>query len=302
MRDLNDHHNQDDVTPSDGASAGNHSSGKNYLLLGAAFALLAGSNGYLLWRVSDLSANVSKWQASTTSEISEISNTLSAGATTNHRNLESLRQDLDEARRQAATAAGKARIQAERHAEQLASKLAQEQEEQQRQVTTELTGVKETASTANAAASTANARIADVSSEVTATKSEVSGAVADLKRVTGDLGVMSGLIATNSKELSVLRGLGERNYFEFDLAKSDKPQRVGDISVQVRKADPKRNKYTVDIVADDKRVEKKDRNTNEPVQFYRAGARQPYELVVNEVRKDRLVGYLATPKTQMARK
>jgi hypothetical protein len=57
----------------------------------------------------------------------------------------------------------------------------------------------------------------------------------------------------------------------------------------------------VDIFADDKRVEKKDKNTNEPVQFYTGKARQPYELVVNEVQKDRLIGYLATPKVQLAR-
>jgi len=72
--------------------------------------------------------------------------------------------------------------------------------------------------------------------------------------------------------------------------------------VSVKKTDPKRNKYTVEILADDKRVEKKDRNTNEPVQFYTGKSRQPYELVVNEVKKDEVVGYLSTPKIQVARK
>ena len=65
--------------------------------------------------------------------------------------------------------------------------------------------------------------------------------------------------------------------------------------------DPKKNKFTVDLIADDKRVEKKDKNVNEPVQFYVARARQPYEIVVNEVKKGQIVGYLATPKVQQTR-
>ena len=68
-----------------------------------------------------------------------------------------------------------------------------------------------------------------------------------------------------------------------------------------KKTDPKRNKYTVEVMADDKKTEKKDKNINEPVQFYTAKARQPYELVVNQVGKDLIVGYLATPKETLSR-
>ena len=147
----------------------------------------------------------------------------------------------------------------------------------------------------------ANTKIADVTSDVASTKSELSKTISDLKRATGDMGVMSGLIATNAQELSALKQLGERNYFEFQLARNSKPQRIGDVLVALKKTDPKRNKYTVEIVADDKKVEKKDKNTNEPVQFYVSRARQPYEIVVNEVKKDQVVGYLSAPKVQVAR-
>ena len=125
--------------------------------------------------------------------------------------------------------------------------------------------------------------------------------IADLKSARGDLGVQSGLIATNAQELVALKRLGERNYFEFKLGKSKAPQRVGDITLLLRKTDPKKNKYTVDVMADDKLTEKKDKNVNEPVQFYSSKARQPYEIVVNQVQKDLIVGYLATPKEQAAR-
>jgi hypothetical protein len=162
--------------------------------------------------------------------------------------------------------------------------------------------------TVEQAASTANTKIEGVSTEVSAvksdlssTKSELDKTIASLKSVSGDLGVQSGLIATNGKELQALKALGERNYFEFNLGKTKAPQKVGDIFLQLKKTDSKKNKYTVEITADDKRVEKKDKGVNEPVQFYTSKARQHYEIVVNEVKKDVIVGYLATPKVQTGR-
>ena len=133
------------------------------------------------------------------------------------------------------------------------------------------------------------------------TQAELQKTVADLKKVTGDLGVQSGYIATNGKELAALKRLGERNIIEFNLGKSKQPQRVGDITLLLKKTDPKKNRYTVEVQADDKITEKRDKNINEPVQFYVQKAKQPYELVVNSVGKDLIVGYLATPKEQATR-
>jgi hypothetical protein len=111
--------------------------------------------------------------------------------------------------------------------------------------------------------------------------------------------VMSGLIATNSKELEALKKLGDRDYFEFDLPKSSSPQKVGDIQLALRRADVKRNRFTLEVLADDRRVEKKDKTINEPVQFYTSSTRIPYEIVVNQVRKDHVVGYLSVPKVKL---
>jgi hypothetical protein len=125
--------------------------------------------------------------------------------------------------------------------------------------------------------------------------------IASLKSVAGDLGVQSGLVATNSKELAALKALGERNFFDINMGKTKTPQRIGDIQLLLKKTDQKKNRYTVEITADDKTVEKKDKGVNEPVQFYTSKARQPYEIVINEVGKDKIVGYLATPKVQGGR-
>ena len=134
-----------------------------------------------------------------------------------------------------------------------------------------------------------------------ATRSELEKTIAQLKSTQGDLGVQSGLIATNGKELAALRALGERNYVEFKLAKQKAPQKVGDISVLLKKADAKANRYTIEVIADDKLVEKKDKTLNEPVQFLLSRARQPYELVVNDIKKDMISGYVASPKVQETR-
>jgi hypothetical protein len=113
--------------------------------------------------------------------------------------------------------------------------------------------------------------------------------------------VQSGLIATNAQELQALRRLGERNYIEIKLGKTKDRQRIGDITLLLKKTDPKKNKYTVEVMADDKLTEKKDKNVNEPVQFYTSKARQPYEIVINQVQKDMIVGYLSTPKVEATR-
>jgi uncharacterized phage infection (PIP) family protein YhgE len=144
--------------------------------------------------------------------------------------------------------------------------------------------------------------VGNVKTEVSATRTELSQTSADLKRAFGDMGVMSGLIATNSTELAALRKLGERDYYEFTLPRKGAPQRVGDIQLALKKADVKRNRFTLDVMADDKRLEKKDRSLNEPVQFYTSGARTPYEVVVNEIRKDQVIGYLSVPKVKIMAK
>jgi len=146
-----------------------------------------------------------------------------------------------------------------------------------------------------------SADVGVVKQDVTNTKSELDKTIANLGRVTGDLGVQSGLIATNSTELKALKELGDRNYFEFKLGKTKQPYKIADITVLLKSADPKRNRFTIEVVADDKKFERKDKLVFEPVQFYMSKYRQPYELVVSEVTKDRISGYLAQPKVPVAR-
>ena len=137
--------------------------------------------------------------------------------------------------------------------------------------------------------------------EADATKADLDATKGKLSSTIGDLGVQSGLIARNHDEVDELRRLGERDIFEFNLNKASKaPEHVGPIQVALRKVDTKHYKYTLNVVADDKSIEKKDKTVGEPIQFYVRGARAPYEIVVFDLSKDSAKGYLSTPKSANA--
>jgi predicted nucleic acid-binding Zn-ribbon protein len=117
-----------------------------------------------------------------------------------------------------------------------------------------------------------------------------------LKHAVGDLGEQSGLIARNSEELTQLKQNTAREYFEFDLRKSNQSTPVGPVAIRLTRSDPKHNRFTVVLTVDDNEIEKKDKTLLEPVQFYRRNSRQLNEIVVYTIEKDRVVGYLSTPK------
>jgi hypothetical protein len=144
-------------------------------------------------------------------------------------------------------------------------------------------------------------KISGNESQIAATKADLDATKNKLQSTIGDLGVQSGLSAHNHAEVEDLKRLGERDIFEFTLSRSSKgPEHVGPIQVQLRKTDMKKFKYTLNVVADDKTIEKKDKTAGEPVQFYVRGARAPYEIVVFDVTKDQAKGYLSTPKSAAA--
>jgi cell division protein FtsB len=133
--------------------------------------------------------------------------------------------------------------------------------------------------------------------DIEATKTDLEATKGKLERSLGDMNVMSGLIARNRDDLEELKRRGDRNYYEFTIQKSKTPQRVGPVQVSLNKTDPKKTMYTMTIIADDKTIPKKDKTAGEPVQFYVGRARgTPYELVVFDVGKNQITGYLSAPK------
>lgn len=258
------------------------------------------ANGYLFWRTNQIEAAMAAMENTSAAEFASVKESGSRSSASILQSMEELNRQLQESATRAEGAAVKARSIAQKHAEKLVQTLAEENKARQEQFAQELGTVKEDTEAKVTAIVT---DVGDVRGQVAETKSTLDSTLSDLKTVRGDMGVQSGLIATNSKELAALKELGERNYYEFTFARNSKqPYKIGGILVSVKRTDAKRHKYTLDVIADDRRVEKKDRYINEPVQFYVAGSRLPYELVVNEVHKDRVVGYLATPKVVQARR
>ena len=161
-----------------------------------------------------------------------------------------------------------------------------------------------------AAQSRQGKQIAAVSGEVSGVKTDVGAAKTDiqktqtdlaatnakLERTIGDLGVQSGLIAHTAAELEALKRKGDRNYYDFTLSKGARTP-VSTISLQLKKVDPKKSKFTLNVMADDRTIEKKDRTIGEPLQFYTGRDRMLYEVVVFTAGKNTITGYLATPKT-----
>jgi len=142
--------------------------------------------------------------------------------------------------------------------------------------------------------------VGGVKTDVAATKTDLESTKAQLTRVMGDAGVMSGLIAKNHDELEILKHKGDRNYYEFSLQKGAKPTLLSTVKLQLKKADEKHSKYTLNVSADDKTIEKKDKGLDEPVQFYTGKDPVLFELVVNVIEKNKVSGYLSTPKNAPA--
>jgi DNA repair exonuclease SbcCD ATPase subunit len=270
-------------------------------LVAAAIIVLVAANIYLYVQIDHMRTDIAKVKESLLTEISNLRDTSSVTTNSQQRRMETLKEELAAAQAAQRTMSSQAKQEAIARAEQIGKQIEAEQAKVQQQVSSEISDVKQSAQAANAKIADVSTDVGGVKTQVTNTQAELQKTIADLKSTRGDLGVQSGLIATNASELQALRRLGERNYFEFKLGKTKAPQRVGDITLMLRKTDPKKNKFTVDVMADDKLTEKKDKNVNEPVQFYTSKAKQPYELVINQVQKDMIVGYLTTPKEQTAR-
>ena len=265
------------------------------ILFGMVIALIA-ATVYLYIQLNNTRSDMDKMRDTLSDQILKVREGQSISAQTSRRTIESLRDQLEAQRRQVSMASGQARDEATRRVAETEKRLQAAQEAQAKAFDAKVNDVKQATDTANSKIAEVGTEVTGVKTDVASTKSELEKTIADLKRVNGDLTGQASLIATNGKELDALKSLGERNYFEFTVGKTKAPQKVGDVLLQLKKTDPKHNRFTIAITADDKIQERKDKTINEPLQFYTSKAHQPYEIVVNQVQKNQIVGYLATPK------
>ena len=244
-----------------------------WLLLALALVYVATSLYFLV----DLRGRVAKLtddQAAAHKEIGQLTERMQAAEA----EAETLGQQVGITKKELAERAKQLQA-AQRAAEE---RLAKEQKEQISAVSGEVAGVK--------------TDVGGVKTDVAETKSELAATKARLESTVGDLGLQSGLIAKTRDDLEVLKHRGDRQYYEFTLMRGAKPQPVSTVSLQLKKLDPKKGKFTLNVTSDDKTIEKKDRNVNEPIQFYTGRDHMLYELVVWTLDKNKATGYISTPK------
>jgi len=176
-----------------------------------------------------------------------------------------------------------------------AESIRKEQQTSDEKLTAQLSQVKQESEEKIGAVAT---EVGGAKKDIEATKTDLEATKGKLERSLGDMNVMSGLIARNHDDLDELRRRGDRNYYEFTVQKAKTAQRVGPVQINLSKVDQKKSKYTMVVLVDDRSIEKKDKTAGEPVQFYVKGASRmaPYEIVVFDVGKNQITGYLATPK------
>jgi hypothetical protein len=249
------------------------SSAGKWILLALAIAYVAGSL-YFLFDLRSKLDKVTQDQAASQKLTADLTKRMQASEA----DSETLAQQLGMTKKDLAARAEE--LQRQQRASM--AKMAEEQKQQISAVSGEVGNVK--------------ADVGGVKTDVAATKASLEATIAKLQNTIGDLGVQSGLIANTRSDLEALKHRGDRGYYEFTLLKGARPQAISTVALQLKKTDPKRGKYTLNVTADDKTIEKKDRNQSEPVQFYTGREHMLYELVVWTVDKNKITGYLSTPK------
>lgn len=262
----------EDGAPTTEVQDGQGNTGKWVILL-LAILFVAGS----LYAIIDYRGRIEKLEKAQNASATQVAELNKRMADT-EANAETLAGQLGITKKELARRASQLQ-EAQRAAE---NRLSQQQKEQISQVSGEVAGVR--------------TEVGGVKTDVASTRTDLEATKARLESVKGDMGVMSGLIATTRGDLETLKHKGDRNYYEFTLDKSKSPKPVSTVSLQLKKTDPKRGKFTLNVMADDRTIEKKDRNMNEPIQFYTGREHMLYELVIWTVDKNKVTGYLSTPK------
>jgi chromosome segregation ATPase len=260
---------QDDVTV---VHEGGSNTGKWILLLLA--VLYVAASLYFLVDLRGRVAQLGQNQATSQKEIADLTTHMQAAEA----EAETLGQQVGITKKELSQRAAQLQA-AQRAAEE---RLAKEQKEQISAVSGEVAGVK--------------TDVGGVKTDVASTKTDLEATKKKLESTIGDLGLQSGLVAKTREDLEVLKHRGDRQYYEFTLLKGAKPQPVSTVSLQIKKVDPKKGKYTLNVTSDDKTIEKKDRNVNEPIQFYTGRDHMLYELVIWTLDKNKATGYVSTPK------
>jgi len=252
--------------------------GRTKILLLSIAGVYALASLFLLFEMHERISKVETAQAATNSDLSKLNQHLDSEESTMHARTGALAEKVGMTEKRL-----RARTAELRRQQEAVARLEKEQTEQIESVRKEQ-----------------KEQIEGVRTDVATTRSDLEATKQKLERTIGDLGIQSGLIAHTRDDLELLKHRGDRNYYEFTLRKGKQSTRVSAVNLQLKRANPKKGKYTLNVIADDRTIEKKDRTLFEPLQFYTGRDRQLYEVVVFTVDKNKVSGYLSAPKQLLA--
>jgi len=253
-------------------------------LIGVVAAALLLAVGGLVWTYV-LAGRLTRQEASLV-EANEQNNKLAAQLRETNARLKVTTEELGQS-------LGLTQKQLESRAQQI---LVREQADSARLETAQKAAA-EKISAVSSAVTDVKADVGGVKTDVAKTQTDLASAVNQMQSMKGDMGMQSGLIARNHDELEILKHKGDKNYYEFTLNKGDKKP-VSTVTLELKKSDMKKSRFTLNVYADDRKYEKKDKNVNEPLQFYTGKDPMLYEIVVNSIgNKNQISGYIVTPKS-----
>jgi len=261
--------------------------GSKFLLIFVVLAALVVGEFYTMHKISSMRDALEGQQAEINKQLraefqDQLTSRLTVMERTNAMQMEALKDELDAAGKRMGTTGGELK-----RARAMVTQLQNEEHKQAAQLEQEL------------AQKADQQQLGALDQDVSTQRVDLDNTKKSLDAVRSDLGMarseMGTLIARNHDEIDQLRKLGERDYFEFTVDRKT-PVRVGGVGLTLKKTNVKQHRFNLELLADDVRVEKKDRTINEPIVFYVIGSKKPYELVVNQVKSDEVKGYLSTPK------
>jgi chromosome segregation ATPase len=258
-----------------------------------------GSNAYLASRIHAVDESAATDRVLLEQQVSRMEERLAAREGSHARTVAGLRAELEKTQQVAST---QAREEARRQTGSTAKFVADRQREQQEMFLGEIGAVRTAADENRQGIDTVRAQVDGVLGTVDETRKDLSETEDVLLRTQDDLSSVAGRVDEQGLTLSELQRRGERETTPFVLSESKSRSKIGDLQVRLRDANPSKNRYTVEILADDQLILRKDRSVNEPVELYVTGSERPYEIVVTKVEKGRVRGFLSRPAwRQMAR-
>ncbi len=255
-------------------------------------------NGYFFSRINQLEVESHTLRQALNQEMARIqtSSTHQMGET--RRSVDTLREEF-----KAAQTRGTKKVDANSQwrTKKLAESVSKKQREQQEMLLGEIQTVSGKAGEAQEGVNQVRGELGEVKTDLDQVDFRVKESGAALTATRGHLMDLDGEVGRNRSEITDLRRLGEREYVPFTLARSKTMTRVGGISMRLKNTNRKHSRYTLEMIADDRKIEQKKKHVHEALRFYLAGASQPFEIIVTSVGKDKVSGYVSKAKVEMTR-